>query len=72
MAGSVGLEKRGDLRGVGTMLVAVLAWSLVPLVFAVSGGLDSPFLFNAAWRIGVVLALRGFVRAVNFCLGWRG
>ena len=38
------------------MLGAVLAWSLIPLLFASSGGTQSPFLFNAAWNTGVVVS----------------
>ena len=38
------------------MLAAVLAWSIVPLVFARSGGIESPFLFNAAWRLGIAVS----------------
>ena len=51
-----------DLRGASIMLVAVLAWSVVPLLFAHSGGLASPFLFNAVWRLGVALS--------GLCLAW--
>ena len=45
-----------DVGGAGMMLSAVLLWSCVPLIFAKSGGVDSPFLFNAVWRVGVVLS----------------
>ena len=38
------------------MLLAVLTWSFVPLLIKVSGGLESPFLFNAVWRVGVAIA----------------
>ena len=44
----------GNLRAAGIMLAAVLAWSAVPLVFARSSGLETPFLFNAAWRGGII------------------
>ena len=40
---------------VGFMLTAVLFFSFVPLVFARSGAAESPFLFNAIWRLGVTL-----------------
>ena len=36
----------------GYMLIAVLGYSLTPLVVAFAGD-DSPFRFNAGWRLGV-------------------
>ena len=41
------------------MLLAVLGYSMAPLVVAVAGG-DSPFLFNAAWRLGLVVGFASF------------
>ena len=35
----------------GYMLIAVLGYSLTPLVVAFAGD-DSPFRFNAGWRLG--------------------
>lgn len=53
---------------VGFMLTAVLFFSFMPLVFARSGAAESPFLFNAIWRLGVALGclivLLSFYRAV--------
>ena len=37
------------------MLAAVLFYSFIPLVIAGSNGVESPFLFNAVWRCGVVV-----------------
>ncbi len=37
----------------GYMLMAVFFYSLVPLLISQAGGFENPFLFNAAWRLGV-------------------
>ena len=46
-------RRRGAM---GYMLIAVLGYSLTPLVVAFAGD-DSPFWFNAGWRLGLVLGL---------------
>ena len=46
-----------ELGSAGMMLAAVLLWSCVPVIFAKSGGIESPFLFNAVWRLGVVVSV---------------
>lgn len=37
------------------MLLAVIGFSLIPLVVARGEGVENPLLFNAGWRLGVVL-----------------
>ena len=44
---------RGQWTATAYMLGSVLAYSLIPLVIAKSGGVESPFLFNAGWRFGL-------------------
>ena len=39
---------------VAYMLAAVVGFSFIPLVIDIGGGAQSPFLFNTAWRLGVV------------------
>ena len=43
------------------MLVTVLGLSVVPLLIDLGNGSESPFLFNAAWRLGVVLGTLFFL-----------
>ena len=37
------------------MLIAVIGFSSTPLFIAYGGGTESPFLFNAGWRLGIVV-----------------
>ena len=43
------------------MLLAVLLLSFCPLVVRIGGGGDNPFLFNAGWRVGVVVGCGVFL-----------
>ncbi len=45
----------------GGLLVAVLVFSLAVLPVSLAGGVDNPFLFNAAWRFGFFLGVLAFV-----------
>ena len=47
---------KGNLPAVGFMLVSAIAASLIPLLINFSGGSDTPFLFNVAFRIGISMA----------------
>ena len=56
------------------MALAVVLGSFVPLVIALGGGADAPFLFNSCWRLGAALGC--FVVEVVFFRdlvgdGWR-
>lgn len=77
-------DRRGGVRqnrqATGFMLGAVLLFSFVPLVIVLGGGPESPFLFNAVWRLGVaigfLLILLLFYRSVLLngkvlTLAWR-
>ncbi len=44
-----------NLSPVGYMLVAVLAFSLIPLAINLAGGPESPFLFNFWFRVGTAI-----------------
>ena len=44
-----------NLAALGCMLITAGIWALVPLGVDVTGGADSPFFFNAGWRIGGVI-----------------
>ena len=61
LARFVALEAVGNRAGVAYMLAAVVAFSLLPLVVALSDGGSRPFLFNAWLRVGYVAGLLGFV-----------
>ena len=56
--GVKGIEKDALFFMVG----AVLGYSLTPLVVVLAGG-DSPFLFNAGWRLGLVIGFMTFAWA---------
>ena len=45
----------GNTAATGYMLLAVIGFSLIPLVVARGEGVENPLLFNAGWRLGVVL-----------------
>ena len=53
------------------MLITVLAWSSIPLLIQLSGGAETPFLFNAGMRLGYVIVcslfLVAFFRQVFLC-----
>ena len=57
-----------NLQAAGFMLGAVLFISFIPLVITQGGGIESPFLFNAGWRLGTAVgclsALLAFYRPV--------
>ena len=59
---------RQNRQATGFMLGAVLLLSLVPLVIVLGDGPESPFLFNAVWRlgsaVGCLLILLLFYRSV--------
>ena len=44
-----------NLTAVGCMLITAGIWALAPLGVDVTGGAESPFFFNAGWRIGGVI-----------------
>lgn len=44
-----------DQPALGYMFTAVIAFSLVPLAIKLVSGEQAPFLFNASWRLGVVV-----------------
>ena len=56
--GAKGIEKDALFFMAG----AVLGYSLTPLVVVLAGG-DSPFLFNAGWRLGLVIGFMTFAWA---------
>ena len=45
----------GNVLGAATMFLSVVLFSGQPLVVAWAGGSSNPFLFNAGWRLGLVL-----------------
>ncbi len=57
-----------NLLAAGFMLGAVLLYSFAPVAIVLGGGPESPFLFNAVWRLGVaagiLLILLLFYRSV--------
>ena len=57
-----------NLLAAGFMLGAVLLYSFAPVAIVLGGGPESPFLFNAVWRLGVaagiLLILLSFYRSV--------
>ena len=44
-----------NLQAAFWMLIAVIGFSSTPLFIALGGGAENPFLFNAGWRLGVVV-----------------
>ena len=55
--------KRGSRAAMLYMLPTVALGSLIPLAFVWGSSEDSPFLFNAAWRLGVVTGCAAFLLA---------
>lgn len=51
---------RRDRLAAGLMLASVLGYSALPL-FVVCGGVGSPFIFNAAFKIGAVVGCAAFL-----------
>ena len=51
---------RNPRGAMGYMLIAVFGYSLTPLVIAFASD-GSPFLFNAGWRLGLVLGLSAVI-----------
>ena len=43
---------RHNIQAAGVMFAAVIAMSLFPVVIIRSGGIEAPFSFNSAWRLG--------------------
>ena len=59
-------QKRDRSRvAAGFMLLAVIGFSLTPLLIAWGSGVSNPFLFNSGWRIGVVVGCLVFL-AISF------
>ena len=54
------VRSRG-ITGAGYMIVAVLGVSVIPLLFSLAGSSESPFLFNASWRLGAALGCLSFL-----------
>ena len=50
----------GKGRAAAWLFLAVLGFSLLPVTIAWGRGADSPFLFNAVWRAGVVICCLGY------------
>ncbi len=46
------------------MLSAVFCYSWIPLVIALTGGADNPFLFSGAWRLGALLTYVAFLKVM--------
>lgn len=44
-----------NIKAVLFMLAAVMFLSFIPLLITRSGGAESPFLFNAGWRLGIAV-----------------
>lgn len=59
-----GLRLNRNLVAVSYMLIAVLAFSVLPLVVNLAGGSESPFLFNAGLRLGVAIACLAFLASL--------
>ena len=63
-------SRGGNLVASGYMLLSVLVYSFIPLVIARSSAVESPFLFNAGWRLGLgvgcLLTLLVFYRRILF------
>ena len=52
---------RRELLAAGYMLFAAVVWGILPLSVELTSGMDSPFLFSAAFRLGGAVACLGFV-----------
>lgn len=55
------IDTEENRAAIGFMLIAVLIFSLIPLVIDISGGTEHPFLFNAAWKIGIAAGCLSFL-----------
>ena len=58
LAGAVAFLKlggTGDRAALSYMVAAVGIYSTIPLIIAAAGGIGSPFLFNAGWRLGLTV-----------------
>ena len=49
-------QRRDDRGAVKFMLIATLGYSFVPLLIALGGGAENPFLFNGCLTLGLVLS----------------
>ena len=48
-------SRKEDRLAFRYMFIAVMSFSLIPLAIKLAGGEQAPFLFNASWRLGVVV-----------------
>ena len=62
-SGTLGTVTRapGGVAAVGYMVIAVMSFSLIPLVVYVSGGSQAPLIFNAWFRAGIMLGSFSFL-----------
>ena len=74
LAAFLTLRGSGDRAAAGYMFGVVLFFSLIPIVVALGTNGDSPFLFNAFWRAGIIATCVAFLlgcyrSTLAFC--WR-